>query len=228
MATDWPDGTFRASPQFSWAGLVTQVLLAWGATDAQLHLEQAFRSEKSTSLCATVFVSRARELRKMPGTSGDQPTITAEGLDALGKLLLPKIEEDAANGTLRNAPRIWDIVRAWKYLGGAPEAKVWLNKSMSDSADFIAGVTEGLVSYTIGTEPRRYRMTERPDPDLYDLQVIVDAANKHLKGSALTEDGRNRVRVVAEAAQRQLVIDRDEEARKENLKVEEQSEEDAS
>jgi hypothetical protein len=120
-----------------WAGLVSQVLLAWGATEAALHLDQSFRSARSTSLCASLFVHRARELRKMPGDSDDQPTITIEALDALGKILLPKIEKDAADGTLQHAPRIWDIVRAWKYLGGAPEAKAWLSKSMSESADFI-------------------------------------------------------------------------------------------
>jgi hypothetical protein len=156
MATDWPEGTFRASPQFSWAGLVSQVLLAWGTTEAGLHLEQLFRSAKSAPLCASLFVHRARELGKMPGNSGDRPAITLEALDALGKILLPKIEKDAADGTLRHASHIRDIVRAWKYLGGALEAKAWLNKSMSESADFMSGVTQGFVGYTIGSEPKDY------------------------------------------------------------------------
>lgn len=57
-------------------------------------------------------------------------------------------------------------------------------------------------------------MTERPDPELYDLETVLDAAQKHLKGNELTEDARNRIGVVAEKVERQLVIDREEEALK--------------
>jgi hypothetical protein len=214
MATDWSAEIFRASPQSSWARLVHQVLLVWGVTEAGLHLEQSFRSAKSASLCASVFVHRARELGKMPGNSGDPQTITVEALDALGKIVLPKIEKDAADGALRHAPRIWDVVLAWKYLGGVLEARAWLNKSMSESVNFMSSVTESFVSYTIGSEPRHYEMTVLPDPDLFDLGVILDAAKKYLKGSELTEDARNRVGVVAKMVERQLAIDRQEEARK--------------
>jgi hypothetical protein len=212
MAIDWEPGTFRASPFSCWAGLVHELLMAW-APEAGLHLEQCFRSTKSVSLCATVFVQRGRELGKIQGNSGGPSPITMDALDALGKVLLPKIEEEARNGMLVHAPRIWDITQAWKYCGRAPEAKAWLNKNMSGGADFLSKVTEGFVRYTIGSEPRHYNMTERPDPDLYDLAVVLDAARKHLKGDELTDDARNRVGVVAKMVERQLVIDREEQAR---------------
>jgi hypothetical protein len=67
------------------------------------------------------------------------------------------------------------------------------------------------------------KMTERPDPDLYDLETILHAARKHLNGNELTEDARNRVGVVAEKAERQLVIDSEEEARKKESESEEES-----
>jgi hypothetical protein len=96
---------------------------------------------------------------------------------------------------------------------------------MSESANFMSRVTEGFVSYTIGSEPRHYDMTVRPDPDLYDLVTILDAAKKHLKGNELTDDARNRLGVVAEKAERQLVIDREEEeARKKEASKKEGSE----
>jgi hypothetical protein len=214
IGTDWPEGAFRASPLSSWEGLVSQVLLAWGEKEPGPHLEESFRSAKSTAVCASLFVHRARELQKMPDDSGDQPTITDQALGALGAILLQKIERDAADGTLGDAPLISGIALAWKYLGGASEAKAWLNENMSASADFMSRVTEGFVSYTIGSEPRRYRMTERPDPELYDLVTILDAAKKHLKGNELTDDARNRVGVVATMAERQLVIDREEQVGK--------------
>lgn len=204
MAIDWEEfGTFRASPLSTWAGLVYEMLLAWGP-EAGFHLGQCFQSAKSVPLCATVFVQRARELGKIEGSSGGPPPITVEALDALGKVLLPRIEEHAANGMLGHAPCIWDILRAWKYGGGSLEAKAWLNKNMSESADFLSRVTEGIVSYTIGSEPRRYRMSVLPDPELYDLAALLDAAKKHLNGSELTEDARNRIRVVAEQVERHL------------------------
>lgn len=214
MAIDWSSGTFQASPQSAWLGLVNRVLAAWGAAEAGVHLLESFRSADSTSLCASLFVQRARELGKMPDDHGDQPTITVEALDALGTILSAKIEKDVADGELQRAPRIWDIVRAWKYLGGAPEAKIWLNKSMFESAAFMSRVTEGFVSYTVGSEPRRYRMRDRPDQDLYDLRSILDAAKKHLEGNELTEDARNRISVVAEKVEGQLAIDCKDETRK--------------
>ena len=214
MATDWVDGSFRASPRSSWGGLMHQVLLAWGVAEAGLHLEQSFRSANSTSICARIFGQRARELRKMPGNSADPPTIAVDALDTIGKILLPKIEKDAADGTLRHAPFIRDVVQAWKYLGGAPQAKAWLNNGMSESADFLFRVTEGFVGYTIGSNPRDYEMTVLPDPDLFDLKSILDAAKKHLKGNELTGDARNRISVVAEKVERQLAIDYEEEVRK--------------
>jgi hypothetical protein len=44
-----------------------------------------------------------------------------------------------------------------------------------------------------------------------------------LNGNELTEDARNRVGVVAEKAERQLVIDSEEEARKKESESEEES-----
>jgi hypothetical protein len=223
LATEWPEGSFRVSPRLAWAGLVHQVLLAWGVNDAGLHLERSFRSANSTSIRAVVFVQRARELGKMSGNSGDPPTITAGALDAVGKILLPEIEKDAADGALRHVPRIWDIVLAWKYLGGAPEAKGWLNGSMSESADFMSKVTESFVSYAVGSEPRHYEMTELPDPDLFDLETILNAARKHLQGNELTVDARNRIGVVAKKVERQLAFDREEQARKKQSESKEES-----
>ena len=212
MGIDWEGGVFRASPQSVYVGLVSQVLLAWGVESAGPHLEQSFRSAKSASLCASLFIHRARELGKMPGNSGDRPVITAEFMDNLGRILLPKIEKGASDGTLKSAPRIWAVVLAWKYLGGASQAKAWLNSSLFESADLMSRITEGFVSYSIGSEPRRYEMSERLDPDVYDLEAFLDAAVKHLNGNELSEDARNRIAVVAEGVGRQLEADREERA----------------
>jgi predicted KAP-like P-loop ATPase len=223
MAADWEPEVFRASLRSLWAGLIYQILLAWGTAEAGPHLERSFRSAKSLSLCASVFVRCARELGKIPGNSGDPPVVAVEVLDELGKILLPMIEKNAADGKLQCAPRVWDIVVAWKFLSGSPEVRAWLNKNMSESADFMSSITEIFVSYAIGSNPRHYEMTVLPDNDLFDLEVISGAAEKHLKGNELTEDARNRVDVVAKKVERHLAIVREEDARKKESESQEES-----
>lgn len=204
MEIDWEPGTFRASPKSCWVGLLTQVLLAWGASDAGVHLEQSFRAAKSTSLCASVFVQRARELGKISGGTGDRPAISEQGLKTLGEILLSRIKIAEENGDLLYAARPWDLMRVWKYLGGASEAKSWLSESMLGSAEFMAAITEGFVSYSIGSKPRQYEMLELPDPELYDLHAILAGARKHLEAKELTEDARGRLNAVAKAIERHM------------------------
>jgi len=55
------------------------------------------------------------------------------------------------------------------------------------------------------------------------LRAILDAAKKHLKGNELAEDARNRIGVVAEKVERQLAVDREEEARKKETESKEES-----
>lgn len=47
-------------------------------------------------------------------------------------------------------------------------------------------------------------MSERPDEDLYDLNVMLKACKKHLEGRDLDEDERNMVGVVAQAIEQML------------------------
>ncbi|BBO06577.1 NTPase [Bradyrhizobium ottawaense] len=204
LQIDWQPGQFRASPQSCWAGLVSDVLLAWGTVEAGVHLERSFREAKSISLCASVFVARARELGKISGGAGDRARITEETLVSLGAILLTKLRKGAESGALLSAPRPWDVVRAWKYLGDASEVRVWLNSGISDSAPFMSAITEAFVSYVIGSEPRQYSMSELPDAEVYDLKGMSDAARKHLQGHGLGEDARNRIGVVADAIERHL------------------------
>jgi hypothetical protein len=125
-------------------------------------------------------------------------------LNSLGKKLRLLIESAADNGTLQNAPFYWDIMTAWKYLGGAQKAKAWMSAGVTESAGFLAKATSGLVGYSISTPRRIYSMRERPDGDLYDLPVLLKACEKHLDGQELNEDQRNRVAVVAQALERMI------------------------
>jgi hypothetical protein len=197
MEVDWQAGTFRASPRMLWGDFLRNVLLAWNDPDVTgEHLDQTFRETQSTALCATVLVGQLRELGAIPGGSGGRSALTPAVAKSLGKTLLSKIEADAEDGSLSNYPRLYDVMRVWKYMGGAADAKAWLTKNMSDNANVLSSITESFVSYSVGSEPCEYSMSEPPDSELYDLISLLDASIKHLRGKELSEDARLRIGVV--------------------------------
>jgi hypothetical protein len=196
MGLDWQLGLFRASPRMLWNDLVRTVLSSWKDPDAAgEHLDKTFREAESTALCATVLVGQLRELGEIPGGSGGRSALTAAVAKSLGNTVLSKIRADE-DGSLSNYPRLWDVMRLWKYMGGATDAKAWLTKNMSDHAQVLSSITESFVSYVVGSEPRYYSMAEPPDPELYDLSALLEATKKHMQGDQLTEDARLRIGVI--------------------------------
>jgi len=55
----------------------------------------------------------------------------------------------------------------------------------------MAKATKRLVSYTLGTKARKYTMRDRPEPDLFDLDVLISSVKPHLSRTDLSEDQRN-------------------------------------
>jgi hypothetical protein len=184
--------------------LVAELLKTWGPEEAGKHLLAAFHKSHSVAFNADIFVDRARELGLVPTDSRSSPLISKDGLDALGAILLQQIEKGAEDETLASAPFYWDIARAWKYLGAAAKARSWISAGMDASAEFLAKVTLGFVSYSISSRERSYSMRERPDPDLYDTDAVLAACRKHLAGNDLNQDQRNRIQVVAKAIEKML------------------------
>ena len=193
---DFRGEMFSLSPRSHVTFFVADLLRAWKSESAGEHLIAAFERSKSPCFSADIFVDRARELGLIATGSRSSPLISRAALAALGAILLPQIEKTAVDGTLSNAPFFWDIARAWKFLGDAAKAKAWIAGTES-SAEFLAKVTLGMVSYSISSRERSYSMGERPDETLYDLRVLRDACQKHLAGSELNNDERNRIQVVA-------------------------------
>ena len=75
---------------------------------------------------------------------------------------------------------------------------------MERSADFLVKVIKGFTSYSVSSSPREYQVVERPDEDLYDLNVILKACKNHLEGQVLDEDERSMVGVVLQAVEQML------------------------
>ena len=203
---DYRADLFTISPRSQVMFFVAELLKAWGPEEAGKHLRAAFEKSNSVAFSADIFIDRARELGLVPADSRSSPLIGKDDLDALGAILLPRIEKGAEDGTLANAPFFWDIALAWKYLGDAATAKMWFSAGMDANAEFLAKVTLGFVSYSISNRERSYSMGERPDPDLYDLHAILAACQKHLAGNELNQDQRNRVQVVTNAVEELLAM----------------------
>jgi hypothetical protein len=125
-------------------------------------------------------------------------------LNALGVELLKKIEDARAHSKLSDAPFYVSIARAWAYIDKPEAPKAWLSEGMLKDAQFLAKAAWGLVSYSMMRRERTYHVRERPDDSLYDIQVLHDACKKHLAGTELNSDERNRVAAVLEAVDRIL------------------------
>ena len=200
LRIEWRERAFELSPRLQLSFLIGDLLKIWGPEEGGRHLKEAFEKSTSVFFTAQIFVDRARELGAIPaGGSRSPPVITIDNLRSIGRPLRPRIEEAARDGTLARAPFYWAIALCWKNLGGAADAKSWLSAGVQASAEFLARATLGLVAYTISTPEPIYSMTERPDADLYDLDVMLAACKKHLAGKDLNRDQRNRVEVVAQA-----------------------------
>jgi len=200
----WRVNVFALSPRSHITSLVEELLKLWGPEEAGKHLRGAFEKSGSPVFDAGIFVDRARELGVIGSETSSSPSIMVEDLKVIGEKLLPRIEQAAEDGTLSSAPFFWDIALSWKYLGDAGKAKAWISAGMEGSAEFLAKVTMGMVSYSLSGSERTYSMSERPDEDLYDLSTLLAACKKHLAGPDLNQDQRNRVIAVERAVEQML------------------------
>ena len=187
------------SPRSQLSMLVAELLRLWGPLDAAKHLKVAFDRLSSPAFSAAVFADRARELGLMPSRSSlPPPLITKADLDELGTRLLSLIERAANNGTLANAPFYWDIARSWELIGDGAAARAWISAGMQRSAEFLVKVVKGFVSISVSSSQLEYALSEKPNEDLYDLNVLLDACKNHL---ILDVDDRRMIEAVKRAVE---------------------------
>ena len=191
IGIDRDGGWFELSPRAQIGFLIRNMLEQWGQKDAGKHLIEAFKKATSPAFAADIYVDRGRELRIFRSDSSEQPIVSQEDFDKLGHILVGMIQAAVEDGTLGGAPFYFDIIRAWAHVANAEAPKAWLTAGMFESANFMAKVGKGLVSYRLGTAERRYTMRDVPEPEFYDLQVLVEAGKKHLENKELTTDQLN-------------------------------------
>jgi hypothetical protein len=195
---------FELSPRSLLSMLAAELLRFWGPVDAAKHLKASFDRLTSPAFSAAVFADRARELGVMPSGSPPPPLITEADLNELGTKLITIIEKAVNDGTLENAPFYWDIVRSWKLIGDGAAAKAWISAGMERSAEFLVKVAKGFVSFSVSSSQREYALSEKPDEDLCDLNVLLNACKNHLNGRVLDGDDRRMIEVVKRAVEQML------------------------
>lgn len=194
MSLEHAGGMFSLSPRNQISFLVSKLLDRWGVDDAGAHLLQAFEQSGDPGFCAEIYVDRGRELGVFKGSARENPRITTEDFDKLGKCLLPLIEAARDNGTLQNATFYFDITRSWTHLkGDSTAAKDWLSQGLRASGPFMAKAALGLLTHSVGSRGRTYRMREAPDPTLYDAAELMEAGKHHLRETQLDDSQRARI-----------------------------------
>jgi hypothetical protein len=192
MVMDWDHDMFQTSPRIAYQYLVKNVLKAWGSEEAARQLEQLINKSTNVFIPAVIVVERARELGDLPRRDRRDPVISAEAARNLAKKLLPKIEAEAADGSLAEAPFFSHIVQCWKYAGEAKHAKDWISKNAGNDPEFLAKVALSQLTYTLGDE-RAYSMDQIPDPELYDYQPLQYACTMALKKVGLNAEQHKQI-----------------------------------
>lgn len=200
-------GFFRLSAASRFGFLIDDILDGWSIEEAGEHLLQAFKQESAPpSALADIYVDRGRELDifERGGRTSDGPRISSETFAKLGEVVRSRIVEAANDGSLTNAPFYYDIIRAWSHLSGPEAPRMWVETHMQANPQFLIKLGRGLVSHTIGERRRSYSMRERPNTEIYDLNLIRAAALEHIGQTALSDDDRALLTELATGAERFL------------------------
>jgi energy-coupling factor transporter ATP-binding protein EcfA2 len=215
LQIEWDGGILALSPRAQVGLLIKVMLEQWGYKKAGQCLVDAFEKCTSPAFLSDVYVDRGRELGVFKSNTSSQPLISEDDFRKLGVDLLQKIRAAVDDETLKNAPFYFDIERSWAHLDSPVIVKSWLSLGMMESAEFLFKAGRGLVSYSVGTTGRYYTMRDKPEPEIYDLQVLIDAGNKHLQQPNLTQDQRSLINEIVRGAG-QLLKGRSSEGTKED------------
>ena len=204
IALEGREGMFIISPRTRFSFLIRDILKLWGSDDAGKNLITAFNYSRSPGACSEIFVTRGRELDIFGSNPNEQPVIGKEEFESLCPHLLTIINEAYENNTLHNAPFYFNILRAWGYLDSWEKPKLWIEKGISESTDFLVKVGKGLVSYSVGTEQRTYNMNELPNPEIYSLPTLISACEKHLNNPELSTLDRSLIKEIHKSSNKYL------------------------
>ncbi len=197
IGMDRDEGVFILSPRAQIGFLIRDILIALNAKNqADESILTIFEKCDSVAFLSDVFVARGAELGELEGETRTVPMITKDTFENIGRFLHAKILAGYEAGTLDAAPYYWNICRSWIYLGNLDDVKRWQTNGVENSAAFLVKVARGLVSYTIGSDPREYSYSRSSLPEYLDSDVVYQAIQKHINSATLSDDERALLRAV--------------------------------
>lgn len=184
---------FGERPLHSWHSLLATLLQPLDVARAGGMLRCAFAEPLAASVAAEIYVDRGRELEVFPRAGSSRPLITRADFDALGCRVLELILAEHAAGTLQEAPRFWNIVRAWKHLGDPHDAKAWLRAAAEASAEDFAKVAAGHLAYSISARSAGYVLNRSPAEEEFTRDELLALARRHDGATKLTPGAAERL-----------------------------------
>ena len=171
--------------------IIAQLLGQWGEKEAGQRLLAEFEKECTLSFLANVYVDRGNELGIFPSRVHERPLVSLESFDRMGVILADKIRSAAETGALENASSLFHITKAWAHLDSPSVVKRWLNCHAAKSPEFMRKIGRTLLMHSSNGNRKHYTMHYRPEGDLYDSEVLIEAGTKHLARHDLTQDQRD-------------------------------------
>ncbi len=181
----------------SWLNLITKILRAWGPEFAGRHLLEALASSTSAAVWADIYVDRGRKLGVLPGSnSGKEELLSDADFKMFGTRLRVFIQDAAKNRSLNMAPVYYRIITAWNHLAGPEPVRAWIEDGINAGPQFLATLSHGLLSSSENSAGPQYPMRECPEPELFELELLRDAARRYLDEGTYSGDDERRIKAL--------------------------------
>ncbi|MFN3474456.1 MAG: P-loop NTPase fold protein [Blastomonas sp.] len=178
--------------------LMSDILKQWSHDDRVRHLTALYASDPPLAALSALHVDLARSNGALPRIDNDLTNlVTPDELNELGAIVMSRIENARAEGTLSDEPAYYDIARVWALHAGHEAPRAWLSDTARSGAAYLAKIAHGLLGYSRSSRGREYGMSERPDESLYDVDDLFHACTPLPDLSSLTLDEAARVKALA-------------------------------
>lgn len=205
IALDDPESLFSLSPKGLFQLVVRQILEKPNEGDEQTIVE-LFEKHQSVFFLSDFFVERGRERGVFGSSKNSDAALSDEVFKQIGKILLKKIQQQADQETLYDAPYYYDIIRVWAYLESSNRPRAWLRSAIRKSAECYRRATIGLLAYTIGENYKKYEFRESEQLSLFDEDELYQLGFAYMNSTILTPEQKSIIEAVVDGLKRKTLF----------------------
>lgn len=190
-------GAFMLGPQANASFLMSEICKSADGNALNKRLIDLYRSRPNLSFSAGFWVWRAAEsgLIEIEGHTRDD-ILDVSLLRELHRLLVAHIEDAVESGEIDAAHSYYHIAEAWAFDGNESEVKEWITSKSKLDGKFLSKICRGILSHTVGSNPRVYSMHGAPKEKYYDVDGLYEAAAVYKDDAELSADERARIRAL--------------------------------